>query len=87
MILKIKKKIKLEISMLYESYSFILDKLNSLDKKIFEEILYKKADLVTLSAFIFYLSKILKNYYSKDVIILIDEYDTPLTSTYISNYY
>lgn len=73
--------------MLYESYSFILDKLDSLDKKIFEEILYKKTDLVTLSASIFYLSKILKNYYSKDVIILIDEYDTPLTSAYISNYY
>ncbi len=29
----------------------------------------------------------LDKYYGKKVIILIDEYDTPLTSTYMSSYY
>lgn len=81
------EKIRLEISMLYENYSFIINKLSPLEKNIFEEILYKKSDLGTLSNSLLYLSKMLKNYYSKDVVILIDEYDTPLTSAYVSNYY
>ncbi|MGL5055661.1 MAG: AAA family ATPase [Fusobacteriaceae bacterium] len=81
------EKIKIEISILYENYSFIKDKLSDVDKKIFEEIVYKRSDIGTLSSSIMYLSKMLKDYYGKEVVILIDEYDTPLTSSYVSGYY
>ncbi|MGL6063642.1 MAG: AAA family ATPase [Fusobacteriaceae bacterium] len=81
------KKIKIEISLLYEKYSFIIPKLSLTDKKIFEQNLSKEAETNSLDSSIIYLSKMLSNYYGKKVVVLIDEYDTPLTSSHVSGYY
>jgi hypothetical protein len=49
--------------------------------------LERKADLDVLSNSIFFLSGLLHNRYNKKVIILIDEYDAPITAGYNKGYY
>lgn len=59
-----------------EDYSRILDSLQRGDE-----------DVLTVSQSIAFLSQIVSEYYHKNPIILIDEYDTPMTSAYTEGFY
>ena len=75
------------VSELFYSYQFLLKDLNEFDIPLFKNIIRKKANISELSNSLKLLSRILKNYYQKKVVILIDEYDTPIVSAYEHEYY
>ena len=82
---KIKKLIKAEFSK--NSYLLKNPNFKKEDKIIFEDILYEKTGMVDYSNALLYLSKWLYEYHNEKVIILIDEYDTPIQSAFFSGFY
>lgn len=64
----------------------IYEKLDAMDKKEFDNI-REKSQKSNFAFSLKYLSQLLYEYYNKEVIILIDEYDTPIISAYSNNYY
>lgn len=57
------------------------------DKKQFDKILSGEADVSEVCMSLNLLSEYLYNYYGKKVIILLDEYDTPMQEAYVSGYW
>lgn len=74
------------ISDIYSEYSFLRETLNERDKEKFEKIWFSEKD-ATYKDSLKFLAKILFEYYNEKVVILIDEYDTPLVSAYRYGYY
>ncbi len=72
---------------LYEDYLFLLDsdKISKDYKNLFQEYYYKKND--NLMDAISNLMIMLKCYYNKEVIVLLDEYDAPILYAYENGYY
>ena len=74
------------INSLFNEFEFIRNKLNEAELAEFEKIWLKKDDgeyknsLKNLTAYLY-------KYYKKEVILLIDEYDSPLISAYKYQYY
>ena len=83
-----KKKICQIIEALYNQYDFLSDSgyLNEKEKEHFQRISVDMNDYDTTNA-LKMLSLYLSRYYQKNVIILLDEYDTPLQEAYISGYW
>lgn len=83
------EKIKLVISKEYQSHKEVLlgDKLDEVDKTFFEKILKGMGTEADLELSLAYLCEYLYKYYGKKVILLIDEYDTPIEAAYINKYY
>ena len=79
-------RIKTLLRELYEEYSFIKKKLSLSEQIEFDKIWLKKDDgeyknaLKNLTAFLY-------EYYKKEVILLIDEYDSPLINAYEYGFY
>ena len=76
------------ITKLYDHYWFLLesDCMNSREKESFKRISMDMEDYLasdSLQALSWYLSR----YYGKKVIILLDEYDTPMQEAYVSGYW
>ena len=57
------------------------------DKNYYNNIINRSCTIQDLEVSLFKLSKFLKEYYGKKVIILMDEYDTPIHEGYFKNYY
>ncbi|MGN0355626.1 MAG: AAA family ATPase [Muricoprocola sp.] len=74
---------------LYIKYSFLKDSelLNEADKAYFDRILSEHVSNVDLTGAIYQLSGYLYRYYGKKVIILLDEYDTPMQEAYVDGYW
>jgi len=53
----------------------------------YQSILEKKASQATLEGSLLFLTELLYNHYQKNVVVLIDEYDTPISASYHNNYY
>jgi len=53
----------------------------------FQSIIGQNADQSVIETSLSFLSELLYNHYGKRVIILIDEYDTPITTSYYYDYY
>lgn len=86
--LEAKKKICKTIQLLFRQYDFLLkeDFLNSEEKKDFLNISAEMEDYeasLSLQQLCGYLSR----YYGKKVIILLDEYDTPMQEAYVGGYW
>ena len=81
-------KIRQLIRNLYSDYEFLLksEKVSEMDKEYFEKI-KKSASEAELEMSIHQLSKMLCQYYEKKVIILLDEYDTPMLEAYQNGYW
>ena len=79
-------KIKIILRDLYEEHSYIKDKLSINEKEEYDKILFKKDDAEYDNALL-NLTKYLYNYYQKKVVLLIDEYDSPLITANQFNYY
>lgn len=71
---------------LYDKFEHIREKLNQSNLMEFDEIWLKK-DNANLRGALLNLCSYLKEYYNQDVILLIDEYDTPMVSAYEHGYY
>ncbi|MDE6606283.1 MAG: ATP-binding protein [Lachnospiraceae bacterium] len=83
-----RKKICQMLVDLYANYTFLLDSevLAQGDKDFFRRICVNMDDADATLA-IHYLSKYLNLYYGKKVIILLDEYDTPMQEAYTYGYW
>lgn len=70
-------------------FEFLLENnsLSDVYKTLFLELLDKNMDEATLANSLLELTELLKIYYRKEVIILIDEYDVPLARDYENGYY
>jgi hypothetical protein len=83
-----RRKICQILSNLYSQYDFLLegDHLNEKEKKFFESVTADMGDVEATLA-LHQLSLYLSRYYGKKVLILLDEYDTPMQEAYINGYW
>ncbi len=83
-----RKKIGYIIEQLYSQHDFLLegDLLNEKEKRFFRNVTAEMENYV-FSASLKTLSNYLYRYYGKKVIILLDEYDTPMQEAYVKGYW
>ena len=76
------------ITNLYNRYDFLLDSglLNENEKEIFRKVSAEMEDYIAVNS-LNALSDYFARYYGKKVIILLDEYDTPMQETYVSGFW
>lgn len=74
----------LEIANIYRQHSYLLkgDCLDEREQIKFNDILFKRASEVSYENSIKQLSEFLHRYYKQRVVILVDEYDTPIQAGY-----
>ena len=72
----------------YNEYDFLLDsdRLNENEKAFFKKVSADMEDYIAADS-LNALSRYLMKYYGKKVIILLDEYDTPMHEAYVSGYW
>ena len=75
-------------SNLYSQYDFLLEGslLNEKEKRFFDSVSVDMDD-VTATLSLHQLSLYLSRYYGKNVLILLDEYDTPMQEAYVNGYW
>ena len=83
---ELQKSARETLSNLYENYSYLRDNLNERNKRKFDKIWFEEIDGGYEDSLNF-LSKILEEHYNQKVIVLIDEYDAPLTMAYEYGFY
>lgn len=76
----------------YKRYYFIRETLNQFDQRDFDRMIDvltsgQTEDFNSVVKAIYLLIQILREYYNKSVILLIDEYDTPMIEAYVNGYY
>lgn len=83
-----RRKICYLLANLYSDHNFLLENgnLSSLEQDFFKRVSVDMGD-VEASLALNELSKYLCRYYGKKVIILLDEYDTPLQEAYVNGYW
>jgi len=81
--------LKIQLTEEYKRHDYILqsDKIRETDKKLFRDIIDAKASDVWYKNSLKLLTRLLYEYYQKEVMVLIDEYDTPINHGYICGYY
>ena len=72
---------------LYESKVYLYNHLSDIEKKLYNKFIDKTADKSEYKQAIKSLSKMMYKYYGKKVLILMDEYDVPIQSGYLNNFY
>ena len=72
---------------LFNEFSYIKERLNEAEKNVFDISWLMKGNISQLKFSLKNLCDFLEKYYSEKVIILIDEYDTPLVNAYEKGYY
>lgn len=76
------------IAMEFDRHMYLLESdISIYDKDTFTAILAKEASYASLTNSLLFLLKLLHNHHKKRVILLIDEYDAPITAGYNENYY
>ena len=78
-----------ELVELFIDHVYLLksDKLEDVEKEMFNTILNFKANKVQLQNAVKLLSRLLYKEFNKTVYLIIDEYDVPLQSAYVEGYY
>ena len=84
---EMQKDIKLTVARLFSEYKYLLKDLDKFDTITFENVIMKNIELENLKEILKFLTKILYEKYNKKVIVLVDEYDSPLVSAYTNGYY
>ena len=84
---EMQEKIVVTLSDFFSEYQYLLRELNENDTDKFKKVLREEANLSNLGTILKFLTKILYEKYNKKVVVLIDEYDSPLVSAYINGYY
>ena len=82
------KKICELIAQLYVKYDFVTEsgKLRDTEVKLYKKIM-TDMEYVDATLSLYYLSGFLYKYYGKKVIILLDEYDTPMQEAFVDGYW
>lgn len=82
------KAIKMQIVHAFSDYAFLrgFDGLDEYEKKSFSKIREDMSD-VDASHSLNLLSRLMYNYYGKKVIVILDEYDTPMQEAYVGGYW
>ena len=70
----------------FNEYEFLREKLNLVEKRQFDKIWEMTGNEKNFKTSLLDLSKYLNKYYSKKVIILIDEYDSPIINAFDKGY-
>ena len=71
----------------FNEYEFLREKLNFVEKRQFDKIWEMTGNEKNFKTSLLDLSKYLNKYYSKKVIVLIDEYDSPIINAFDKCYY
>jgi len=81
--------LRVVISNIYKEFTYILTSNLFNDKEIenFNLIETEKADINLLENSLYFLCQLLSKYYNQKIILLLDEYDTPVHEAYLSNFY
>ena len=81
--------IRTQISAEYKRHKYILnsDVLDLEEKNKFKNIISEKEDVDLFAGSLLQLSKHLYDYHKQKIVLLIDEYDTPIQAGYIYKYY
>jgi len=74
---------------LFNEYDYLLDsnKINEIEKKKMKDIMNHQIEDSLYVSSLYFLSHLLYKHYNKKVVILIDEYDTPLEDSYQKGFY
>ncbi len=75
------------ISEIFYTFEFLIDKLDEFTSPLFKSYILKTSKVNELNNSLKFLSKIIYRHMGKRVIIIIDEYDTPVVSAYEHGYY
>ena len=81
--------IKLKVKELFRDYSSLVDKFDKYDKGDFEKYILDIENIgeAELKKSLHMLTKLLYKYYDQKVVVLIDEYDSPIMTAYEKGYY
>ncbi len=82
-------RLKRMIATLFDQHQYLLasDKMEENNKEIFRKILWEKATQAYYESSLQFLSHMLFQYTGKKVMLLLDEYDTPLHDAHVHGYY
>ena len=83
---EMEKSIRKVFSNLYEKYNYLRENLSERNKRKFDKIWFEEIS-DDYSDSLNFLSKLLEEHYKEKVVVLIDEYDAPLTMAYEYNFY
>ncbi len=76
------------VSQEYRRYApLLLEKLPEYDKHDFLAIIHKTANETVYAKSLRFLTQLLYNHYQEKVVVLIDEYDTPIHAAFFHNFY
>ena len=78
---------KILLENLFKNFRFLLKELDELDKPTFMKYATQQISTEEAKKGLKVLSDLLSNYYNEKVVVLIDEYDSPLIAAYEHNYY
>ena len=84
---EMERKIIVTLSDFFSEYEYLLNELTGINFENLKKIIYKEANIYDLTTALKFLTKILYEKYNKKVVVLVDEYDSPLVSAYINGYY
>jgi len=84
---EMQKDIKSTVASLFLEYEDLYYELGEFDKPLFKKNATKEVDIENLKEALKVLVRILYKKYNKKVVVLIDEYDSPLVSAYVNGYY
>ncbi len=71
----------------FNEHKYLIDSLSVNKKRIFKNIIARKADITELNKCLNYLIQALYKYHKQPVVVLIDEYDAPIIWGYDNGYY
>ena len=84
---EMERKIIITLSDFLSEYEYLLNELTGINFENLKNIVYKEASIDDLTTALKFLTKILYEKYNKKIVVLVDEYDSPLVSAYINGYY
>jgi len=75
------------MALTYRKYDFLLEKFDDIDREYYMTIIRQKANWNQLSSSLVNLMRFLHKHFNQKVVVLIDEYDRPMHSAYVDQYY